>query len=481
MSDSEVESRVARFMLKYEMTAPGDNIIIGFSGGADSVCLLFILNKLKNEVSDFSSLKLHAVHLNHSIRGDEAKRDEEFVKEFCGKISVPVTTVTEDIPAIARETGESEETAGRRIRYELFRKKIKELNGGVTATAHHKNDSAETVLFNMARGTGLAGITGIAPKRDGIIRPLMCLTRKVIEDYVEENDLEYVTDSTNSDTAYTRNFIRHEVIAPIEENINKNFIAHVNNLSETARKYKTYVDGQADEFIRGKAIVNKRDSLVFLKKDLDSLPDILLETIVMKAYRHVSKDGLDLSSERIEAAVEGIRSGGTEGVTIEMPKGAVLRISGGEAEFYGKEEKTETKPFFFMTGELKERLETMGSAGFEYDGYTIILEITDDFTKNTNSDYTKYFNYDKMTSNTCFRKRLPGDMISIDSEGSKKKLKKEFIDRKIPERIRENCLIMAEGSSCLWAVGVRQSTEAFADKDSAVLKITVKETETDIL
>ena len=427
---SEVESRVASFMCEHEMTSPGDNIIIGFSGGADSVCLLFILNKLKNKVSDFSSLKLHAVHLNHSIRGDEAKRDEEFVKGFCGNIGVSITAVTEDIPAIAKETGESEETVGRRIRYEFFRKKTEELGGGVIATAHHRNDSAETVLFNIARGTGLAGVTGIAPKRDGIIRPLMCLTRQEIEGFVEENKLEYVTDSTNADTAYTRNFIRHGIITPVEENINKNFILHINNLSETARKYKSYVDGQADEFIREKAIVHEGDSLIFLKKDLEELPDILLETIVMKAYHQVSKDGLDLSRERITSAVDSLRSDDTKGVTIEMPKGTALRISEGEAEFYRKEEKAETKPCFFMTGELKEILEKQGFAEFEYDGYTISLEITDDFTRNKNSDYTKYFNYDKINPNTCFRKKTSRRHDRYRLRGLKKKLKKSLSTEK---------------------------------------------------
>lgn len=481
MKKTDIKKRVAQFMLRHGMTEHSDNIITGLSGGADSVCLLFILHELKRELPEFASLNLYALHLNHMIRGAEADRDETFAREFCKSLDIPLTVEKRDIPAIANETGESLETAGRRIRYELFREKAGELGGALTATAHHQNDSAETVLFNMARGTGLAGITGIAPKKGNIIRPLLCLTRAEIEEFIKENGLDYVTDSTNSDTDYTRNFIRHNIITPIEKNINKNFIRHISNLSEIAEKYKLYVDSQADELIKVNGKPQSDGALSFVKKDIDNLPDILLETIIMKLYQNLSGEGLDLGAERIEALCEAIRTGDSTAKTIELPKSIRVKITGGRVDFY-KEDETglqtnEPAPLYFMDEKVRSELESGRTICFTYDRFEITLRLTPEFTKNSNSDYTKYFNYDKINSNVCFRKRMPGDALVIDSAGSKKKLKKEFIDRKIPERLRDSCLIMAEGSNCLWAVGVRQSADTFADKESTVLKITVKETE----
>ena len=485
MKKTDIKERVAAFMHEHDMYGQKSNIIIGLSGGADSVCLLFVLKELQKEAPGSTSLYLHAVHVNHMIRGTEAERDETFVRALCKDLGVDLTVEKRDVPGTAGKTGESIETAGRRLRYEIFNEKIKDLGGGMIATAHHKNDSAETVIFNMARGTGLGGIAGIAPKRGNLIRPLMCLTRVEIEGFIKENNLDHVTDSTNSDTGYTRNFIRHKVIAPIEENINKNFTEHICRLSETARKYKSYVDMKAEDFIKDAVRDETGKAMAFLQKDLAGLPDILLETVIMKVYEKISGDAVDISSERIIAASRAIKSSHGRGRLIELPRGVSVSISSGKVGFFVKDETglqtDEPEVLYFADEDLRSELAAGGRAEFHYGRYEINMELTDNFIKNANSDYTKFFNYDKITSNVCFRRRLPGDVIVIDSSGSEKKLKKEFIDRKIPERLRDKCLIMADGHRCLWAVGVRQSSESFADKDSTVLKITVKETETDIL
>ena len=473
MHNQKAATAVFEFMKAHNMVAADDNIIIGFSGGADSVCLLFILNLLKKEVPEFASLNLHAVHLNHGIRGAEAKRDEEFVKDFCEKLGVELTVISRDIPTIAKETGESEEAAGRRVRYGIFREKLEDLGGGVIATAHHKNDSAETILFNLARGSGLEGVTGITPCGRGIIRPLLCLTRDEIEEFINENNLEFVTDSTNADTKYTRNFIRHEIITPMTERVNKNFVEHVCNFSDIARRYKDFVDGEADRIL-GKP---QNGFYKFKKDELAGLPDILLETVILKAYQALSPDSLDISAERIRAVAKGIKAPFTGSKTYELPKGVGVRAASDEIKFFvGDEDPAPQSPaLYFMDDKVRGRLNRGERVELTYGHYRISLFLAENFIKNGDGDYTKYFNYDKITSNVCIRKRQPKDTIIIDNKGSDKKLKKEFIDRKIPEDFRSECLIFADGNHCLWAVGVRQSVDTFADKDSTVLEVTVKE------
>ncbi len=189
----------------------GDTVVVGVSGGADSVCLLHFLSTIRGEYD----IVLKAVHINHGIRGEEAERDEIFVKSLCEKLCVELFTFHRDVPSLAKEFGLGIEECGRRVRYEAF----SSLNADKIAVAHTSSDNFETVLFNLIRGTSLTGISGIKPKRDKIIRPLINITRSEVEDYCAENELDYIIDSTNLSTEYTRHKIRHNVI-PILKSIN---------------------------------------------------------------------------------------------------------------------------------------------------------------------------------------------------------------------------------------------------------------------
>ena len=214
---------------EYGMIKKDDCITAALSGGADSVCLLIILK----ELSDKYSFTLDALHINHCIRGKESDRDEEFCRNLCKKYDIPLTVIRTDVPAAAAESKKSLEETARDIRYQAFEKHAGDK--GKIATAHTVSDNAETVILNMARGTGLKGLCGIPPVRDNIIRPLIDVTRQQIEDYLKSMNQGFVTDSTNLSDDYTRNRIRHKIIPEllkINEGFYKTFSSEIKILKE---------------------------------------------------------------------------------------------------------------------------------------------------------------------------------------------------------------------------------------------------------
>ena len=172
--------QVKEYMKEYHMAEAGDGILAAVSGGADSVCLLLVLKELETELG----IHVAAFHLNHGLRGEEADRDEKYVRELCAELEVPLKVVREDVRAFAAEERMSEEEAGRVLRYRYLNEAAEELGCNKIAAAHHKDDHAETVLMNLFRGTGLRGLGGIRPVRGNVIRPILHVTRQEIETYL---------------------------------------------------------------------------------------------------------------------------------------------------------------------------------------------------------------------------------------------------------------------------------------------------------
>lgn len=208
--------KVLSFMKKNHMTDRGDSVLAAVSGGADSVCLLLLLHEMAAELG----IKVFAFHMNHGIRGAEADRDERFVMELCERLNIPLTVAHEKVEEYAAERGLSGEEAGRILRYHHLGETAEKYQCAKIAVAHHEDDDAETVLLNLFRGSGLAGLSGIRPVRENIIRPLLCVSRKEIEEYLNEQELSWCEDSTNKENDYTRNKIRNELLPWVTENIN---------------------------------------------------------------------------------------------------------------------------------------------------------------------------------------------------------------------------------------------------------------------
>ena len=205
-SGTGMRIKVVETINKFGMLKQNDNILVALSGGADSVTLLHLLNSLQEY-----SFNIWACHVNHQIRNQEAQRDEDFVRDLCKNLTVPLIVETVNVPELSNKNSKSLEEMAREVRYNIFNKLANKLNAKI-ATAHTLNDSIESVILNLTRGTGLKGLCGIPAKRDNIIRPLIEISRTQIEEYIRNNNLNFVNDSTNNNLGYKRNRIRHEIV-----------------------------------------------------------------------------------------------------------------------------------------------------------------------------------------------------------------------------------------------------------------------------
>lgn len=445
MTGEAVKQRVKEYMRSWGMTEPGDGILAGVSGGADSVCLLVLLDELKEELG----IRLAAFHLNHGLRGAEADRDEAYVREICGRLGVPLAAAHENVAEYATARGISGEEAGRILRYEHMRAAAEQFSCRRTATAHHRDDSAETVLFNMFRGSGLKGLSGIRPVRENIIRPLLCLSRAEIAGYLEEKRIPWCEDSTNGENVYTRNRIRNCLMPWVKENINGRAPEHILAAAELAAQADVYFAELAQKLLadagerKGQPGGTESGTPVpgtSISTELfDRQPPVVQGYLVRAMVSRAAGSPRDISAKHVEAvcALTG-PGGGTEAV---LPYGlrAVrgydrLEVALEERFLAGAAREWPTAAFFMKTRQLPCK------KGME-------------IPKN---QYTKWFDYDRIKGALSIRTRESGDYFMI-AGGKRKLLKRFFIDEKIPEEERASVPLVAEGSHVLWIVGYRIS------------------------
>lgn len=204
-----MKEQIQQYIIQHQLLSGEKPVVVGISGGADSVALLHILVSL--------GYKCIAAHCNFNLRGDESFRDEQFTIDFTKRLQVPLCKISFETNKYAQENRLSVEMAARELRYRWFEELLNTYDADAVAVAHHRDDSVETLLINLTRGSGITGLTGIKPKNGNVVRPLLCVSREDIYAYIENNGLEYVTDSSNSSDIYTRNFIRLKVIPLLEE------------------------------------------------------------------------------------------------------------------------------------------------------------------------------------------------------------------------------------------------------------------------
>ena len=287
-------NKVEKYVTEKELIGMGDRVLCALSGGGDSVALLHTLKALESRLG----FTLTAAHFNHGIRGDEADRDEAFSRELCRELNIPFFSIKEDIPAAAKASGEGLEECARKRRYAFLFRVADEQKCNRIATAHHATDNTETVLFHLIRGTGINGLGGIAPKRDdGVIRPLLCVSRAEIDVFLSESGFGFVTDSTNTDTDMTRNFIRLKMLPLIRE-INPTADKAVSRLSDSAREDEEY-------FIEEAKKLPKNAPLSLLK----DTPTPILKRYLRLLFDSSEKQGGQLDYERTTEICQRIKSG----------------------------------------------------------------------------------------------------------------------------------------------------------------------------
>ena len=429
----KVKQAVKKYGLITENTK---TVAVGLSGGADSVCLLHLLSSLKDEYG----IIIKAVHINHNIRGEEADSDEAFVRSFCEKLGVELLVFSEDVPTLASERKLSLEECGRQVRYECFEK----AGCDAIAVAHTLSDSIETMLFNLARGTGVKGLSGISPKREpGIIRPLIDCTRDEIEAYCMENSLQYVTDSTNLSDDYTRNHIRHNIV-PSFEKINSDFENAFLRAMNSVREENDFVEGCVERLLE-----ESRCKEGYLTKKLASVDDVLLKRSVLD----ILKDKMDKPPEakHVELCFEAVKSGKGK---IEIGKDLYLCVSSDIISFCRHENTNCTWKAVFENSR----------ANTPYGSFVL----SEDETNSKNS-----FDAEKIKNELFLSSRLEGDKFTFSKRGVTKSLKKLFNELKISPEKRNEKAVLHDGENVVWIEDIGVNAMYIPDKNSQKI-ITIK-------
>ncbi len=411
-------------------------VAVGLSGGADSVCLLHLLSSLKDEYG----IILKAVHINHNIRGKEADSDEEFVRCFCKELGVELLVFSEDVPTLAKERKLSFEECGRQVRYECFKK----ADCDAVAVAHTLSDSIETMLFNLARGTGVKGLSGISPKREpGIIRPLIGCTRSEIEAYCKAHSLQYVTDSTNLSDDYTRNHIRHNIV-PAFEKINGDFENAFLRAMNSVREENGFVESCAVRLLE-----ESRCKEGYLVKKLSSADDVLLKRCVLQML----KEKMDKPPEakHIELCFEAVKAGKGK---IEIGKDLYLCVSGDIISFCNPESTNCTWKALFENG----------AAHTSFGSFVLL---------NDGINGKDSFDADKIKNELFLSSRLEGDKFTFSKRGVTKSLKKLFNELKIPCGKRNEIAVLHDGENVVWIEDIGVNAMYIPDKNSQKI-ITIK-------
>lgn len=297
----------------------GDRVILGLSGGADSVCLFLCLFYIR-ELLPFS---LSALHVIHGIRGEEAEEDAEFVKELAARFKVPISIVRVDAPAFAREKKLSLEEAARDLRL-LALKKAAEEEAALIALAQHMEDQAETVLFQLIRGSSIRGLSGMRPCHDGIIRPLLSFHKQEILDFLKQQDQDYRTDSTNADENYARNAIRHRIMPELLK-LNGGAVEHLSRLAKEMGLVQEVIGGP-EKAAYEKAVIKEEKKRILRIGELMSCPELIQRNVVYQALSEVSMGKRDLTEAHVRDILDLFRSEG--GKRIALPCGVSARKKG---------------------------------------------------------------------------------------------------------------------------------------------------------
>ncbi len=449
---------VRDYIKQYNMILPGDEIIAGISGGADSVCMFLQLIEYRKECE----FDLKVVHINHMIRED-ACEDAAFVKELCERYGVEFYLFNEDVTKLSQDKGISTEEAGREVRYERFRQ-VMSSNRSKIAVAHNKNDVAETVLFNIFRGTGIEGLASLSPVNADIIRPLLGITRDEIEAYLSKRGQKFKIDSTNAECDYARNKIRNVMLPYAEENISAKSTQHIADLSDKMLLIREYIKKETSKAYLLAVTEYEGYSQINLRifSDLDPM---LKREVLLLVMEKLTPHRKDITSQHISSLLDVTLKDGEKRIDLPYDLEAVKQY---DTLTVRKSIKDKKEAFEYEIGSdgkitLPDK-RTLSVRVFDRDESALIERKT----------YTKWFDYDKIINCVKVRNRRTGDYITINSDMDKKSLKDYLIDSKVAREQRDSIPVIADGSHILWVVGYRISEYyKVSDTTKKILEISV--------
>ncbi len=468
-------NKVEQYMSLWNMLEEGDRIVLGVSGGADSVALLLMLQTMQQKYH----LKLYGVHVNHGIR-KEAAEDAAYVSALCESLDVPFYLYEADIPAMAKEQGMSEEEMGRIYRYQCFREVSQQVDANKIAVAHHMDDQAETVLFHLARGSKLTGAEGMHPTNGNVIRPLLACRKEELMQWLREQQVSWMEDSTNGDDMYARNCIRNQVI-PALERVNTQAVRHLVEFAEEMGAYRQFVQQAVDEYFQ-QAVCFEGECCTVNRNHLLQQDVILAKAVIYEMLTQVCGKKKDICSTHVQLVYDLLRN--QSGKKIILPYEMIAELSYEmlkirkslqviendtieEVEIDWRELvdcKEEVRSVLLPRGRVLNLQLYQKKHCTRTQWENLINEAI-----HSKNNYTKYFECDTIKFTLCIRNTRNEDYFVMNEKGERKKLSRYFIDQKIPVEQRSKKLVLAVESNVLWILGDRRSEMYKVSQDSEVI------------
>lgn len=441
-----MEDKILNTIKKHNLIENGDNVLVGVSGGPDSMALLYALLSIQTEIP----FSLYIAHVNHGVRGREADEDEKFVEKISGKLGIPFYSKKIDMEGYAREHKLSSEDAGRRLRYKFFREVLLSINGGKIAVAHNKNDQAETLIMRFFRGTGLDGLKGMEYRNGDIIRPLLDISRNEIEDYILEKNINTRLDRTNLESIYNRNKIRLELIPYIVDNFNPNIVDTLWRTSRTMSNDSEFLEEFSKERYRQLVKVEDKNSIILCRQKFSREHIAIKQRIIRHSIYNLTGTLDGISEIHVRNVLELFERGDT-GKSVDLPNRLEVKTSYDDLIFRIKN-LNGNKNYKYSLKRGQATYVKEWNSIFKMEVYPI-----EKIQLNFKDRFIKYFDYDKIKGEIYIRNRRLGDTIQPFGMSGNKKLKDLFIDKKIPIDEREKIPILVDKNDIIWVVGLRTS------------------------
>lgn len=464
--NNDIKKRFLKFIKEKNIIKSGDKILVGLSGGPDSVCMLSLLCSIREE----EEIEVAAAHINHMLRGEEADKDEEYSKRLCESLGVRFFSKRIDINKYVLETGKSSELAGREARYDFFNEIINKINFNKIATAHNANDQAETILMRIMRGTGLEGLGGIPVEREGkYIRPILFMKREEVEQYCKENNLTPHIDATNLERIYSRNKVRLDILPYMKNNFNPNIVETINRMALLLQDDNEFIEGEVSKAYKDNCF--EKENGIVISKNLFNIHSAIVTRVIRKALFTINKSNYDMEMKNIEDIIELSNLGTNK--RVDLPKDIYAENVYGDI-IIRKKEYIKNK----LSNELILNKKDILHNEVIFDEYILNFDVVNNKDiKQENNEFIKKFDYDKI-NNVTIRYRKDGDRITPLGMKGSKKLKDIFIDMKIPKEKRDEIPLIQFNDDISWIVGIKMSDKFKITKETKhILKVSVKRKE----
>lgn len=443
------ENSIIRAAARYHMFEPGNKILVAVSGGPDSVAMLHALHTHSAEFG----ISLHVAHLNHGIRGEQSNIDEEFVRNLAQHYGLDATTEKVDVPSLQQELKVGIEEAAREIRYKFLRETAANIGADKIAVGHNADDRAESVLLNVIRGTGIDGLGSIQPIRGNIVRPLIETWRYEIEDYIRENNLQFRIDESNTDTTYSRNRVRYELIPLLQRDYNPQVKQALLRLAEIASLQSDLIHGLTDRAREQVTYRNVLDAGLFL-----SLPKSLQYELIRVEILGLKGDLKDVTFEQVNRVIQELNTGNN--FTITLPSGRIYAERRGNAFLIRPEEELpDINPFEYV-------LQLPGITQIPETGIALDCSIIDNPQPQKLPLDETFIDIDVIRGKLYARNTRPGDRIIPFGMHREKKLQDVFVDKKVPRKQRAEAVVISDDEKILWVVGVIASESVRVTNDT---------------